>query len=57
MGLLKLVHRVKCIHVICILKVNGREKEIEIIIAETPKIEEAFNKLYQIVINGNYKFD
>lgn len=40
-----------------ILKVNGREKEIEIIIAETPKIEEAFNKLYQIVINGNYKFD
>lgn len=40
-----------------ILKVNGREKEIEIIIAETPKIEETFNKLYQIVINGNYKFD
>lgn len=40
-----------------ILKVNGREKEIEIIIAETPKIEEAFNKLYQILINGNYKFN
>lgn len=34
-----------------------KEKEIETIIAETPKIEEAFNKLYQIVINGNYKFD
>lgn len=40
-----------------ILKVNGREKEIEIIIAETRKIEEAFNKLYQILINGNYKFN
>lgn len=36
---------------------NGREKEIEIIIAETRKIEEAFNKLYQILINGNYKFN
>lgn len=33
------------------------KKEIEIIIAETRKIEEAFNKLYQILINGNYKFN
>lgn len=40
-----------------VIRLNDKEKEIETIIAETPKIEEAFNKLYQIVINGNYKFD
>lgn len=40
-----------------IIRLNGKEKEIETIIAETPKIEEAFNKLYQILINGNYKFN
>ena len=40
-----------------IIRLNGKEKEIETVIAETAKIEEAFNKLYQIAINGNYKFD
>ena len=40
-----------------VIRLNDKEKEIETIIAETPKIEEAFNKLYQIVINGNYKFN
>lgn len=38
-----------------IIKLNGKEKEIETIIAETAKIEEAFNKLYQILIRGPYK--
>lgn len=39
-----------------IIKLNGKEKEIETIIAETAKIEEAFNKLYQILIREPYKF-
>jgi hypothetical protein len=38
-----------------IIRLNGKEKEIETIIAETAKIEEAFNKLYQILIRGLYK--
>lgn len=40
-----------------VIRLNGKEKEIEIIIAETSKIEEAFNKLYQILIRGPYKLN
>lgn len=40
-----------------VIRLNGKEKEIEIIIAETAKIEEAFNKLYQILIRGPYKLN
>lgn len=38
-----------------IIRLDGKEKEIEAVIAETAKIEEAFNKLYQILIRGPYK--
>ena len=40
-----------------VIRLNGKEKEIEIIIAKTSKIEEAFNKLYQILIRGPYKLN
>lgn len=40
-----------------IIRLNGKEKEIETVIAETAKIEEAFNKLYQILIRGPYKLN
>lgn len=40
-----------------VIRLNDKEKEIETIIAETPKIEEAFNKLYQILIRGPYKLN
>lgn len=38
------------------IKINGIEKDIESIIIEMTTIENAFNELYDIVINGNYKF-
>jgi len=37
------------------IKINGIEKDIESIIIEMTTIENAFNGLYDIVINGNYK--
>ena len=40
-----------------VIRLNGKEKEIEAVIAETAKIEEAFNKLYQILIRGPYKLN
>ena len=36
--------------------VSTRSSFISIIVGDSMS-EEAFNKLYQIVINGNYKFD
>jgi hypothetical protein len=38
-----------------IIKINGIKKDIESIIIEMTTIENAFNELYALVINGPYK--
>lgn len=39
-----------------VIKINGIEKDIESIIVEKATIEDAFNELYILIINGPYKF-